>query len=405
MSSGSPRVIDAFAYGEQAYLETHARQPDGGEIHLMAQESYGYSNNAAPQKYPIAFSHDRGRYATGFALTITSAPGTLIRYTTDGRTPSSTVGTLYTGPVDVSKTVALRAVAYDQAGTSTPQTRTYVLLDNLKNEVAASNGRWTRANKATIDDAAYAAALTALPIVSISSDVVELSHSSSADYVQGYFEFMPEEGSGEADHAQPIGVKRFGQVSASRFNSGIAVRFKKDFGAGKAKYEFFQPFEGEPYELVGEYKKLELAEGQDGPQDDGVSTHGFLRYNDMTTRLLANQMGSFDSHARYVHYFYNGQYAGLKTMREDYGPHTFEPYFDIDSDDFTKVSYQDAYFTSGRVEEGDGDAAVMRAVHAASNSGNYAAFESYVDVTSLIRTMILFRYIDTENEWNAVVEN
>ncbi|MDR2453492.1 MAG: chitobiase/beta-hexosaminidase C-terminal domain-containing protein [Bifidobacteriaceae bacterium] len=405
MSSGSPRVIDAFAYSEQVYLETHARQPDGGEIFFMAADSYGYSNNAQPQKYPISFSHDRGRYETGFALEITSLPGAQIRYTVDGSTPSATAGTLYTGPVNVSQSMAVRAVAYDAAGTSTPQTRTYVLLDNLKNEVAASSGRWTRANKATIDDAAYAAALNALPIVSITSDVAELSHSSSADYVQSYFEFMPEPGSGEADYAQPIGVKRFGQVSATRFNSGIAVRFKKDYGAGKAKYEFFKPFEGEPYELVGEYKKLELAEGQDGPQDDAISTHGFLRYNDMATRLLANQMGSFDSHARYVHYFYNGQYAGLKTMREDFGAHTFEPYFDIDSDEFTKVSYQDAYFTSGRVEEGDGDVAVMRAVHAAANSGNYATFEAYVDVKSLIQTMILFRYIDTENEWNAIVQN
>ncbi|MDR2252559.1 MAG: chitobiase/beta-hexosaminidase C-terminal domain-containing protein, partial [Bifidobacteriaceae bacterium] len=405
MSSGSPRVIDAFAYTEQAYLETHARQPDGGEIYLMAEDTYGYSNNAAPQKYPITFSHERGRYDTGFALTISSLPGVAIRYTTDGSTPSSTKGTLYTGPVSVAKTMAVRAVAYDAAGTSTAQTRTYVLLDNLKNEVAASNSRWTSANKATIDDAVYAEALNALPIVSISSDVVELSHSSSADYVQGYFEFMPEPGSGDANYAQPIGVKRFGQVSATRFNSGIAVRFKKDYGAGKAKYEFFKSFEGEPYELVGEYKKLELAEGQDGPQNDGISTHGYLRYSDMTTRLLANQMGNFDSHARYVHYFYNGQYAGIKTMREDYGAHTFEPYFDIDSDEFTKVSYQDNYFTSGDVEEGDGEVAVMQAVHAASASGDYARFESYVDVLSLIRTMILFRYIDTENEWNAVVQN
>ncbi|MDR0671500.1 MAG: chitobiase/beta-hexosaminidase C-terminal domain-containing protein, partial [Oscillospiraceae bacterium] len=405
MSSGSPRVIDAFPYGEQVYLETHARQPDGGEIYLMAAESYGCSNDAQPQKYPISFSHDRGRYDTGFTLELTTIPGAQIRYTLDGSTPSSTVGALYTGPVAITRTAAVRAVAYDSAGTSIAQTRTYVLLDNLKNEAAASNGRWTARNKATIDDAAYAQALRELPIISIVSDVKELSHSTAADYVQGYFEFIPEVGSPDAAYAQPIGVKRFGQISVSRFNSGIAVRFKKDYGAGKAKYEFFEPFSGEPHELVGEYKKLELMEGQDGPQDDGVSTQGYLRYDDTMTRLLANQMGAFDSHTRYAHYFYNGAYAGVKTMREDYGPHTFEPYFDIDSDEFTKVSYQDAYFTRGQIEEGDGEPAVLAAVHAAANSGNYQTFKEYVDVVSLVRTMILFRYIDTENEWNAVVQN
>jgi hypothetical protein len=162
--------------------------------------------------------------------------------------------------------MVVRAVAYDATGTSTPHTQTYILLDNLKNEKAGTYSRWTTANKRTIDDAAYAQALTDLPIISISSDTSVLTRSSSADYVQGYFEFIPEEASGDSNYAQPIGVKRFGQVSGSAFNSGIAVRFKKDYGAGKAKYEFFDSFAGEPYDLVGEYKKLELAEGQDGPQ-------------------------------------------------------------------------------------------------------------------------------------------
>ncbi|MDR1799575.1 MAG: chitobiase/beta-hexosaminidase C-terminal domain-containing protein, partial [Bifidobacteriaceae bacterium] len=406
MSSGSVRVIDAFAYGEQLYLETHARMPDGGPIALMAEETYGYSNDKAAQKYALNFSHDRGVYDTGFTLTLTSVAGATIRYTTDGSTPSATKGTVYLGSIAVSKSMSVRAIAYDSRGTSTPQTMTYVLLDNLKNEVAGTWGRWTAANKATINDAAYAEALTDLPIVSINSDVVELSHSAAADYVQGYFEYMPEPGSGEDDYAQPIGVKRFGQASLAQYNSGIAVRFKKDYGAGKAKYEFFDPMVGEPYALTGEYKKLELHEGQDGAQADGWYAPGYLRYDEMMTRILANQMGIFDSHVQYVHYFYNGQYAGVKSMREDYGPHTFEPYFGVDSDDYTKVSYQDdGCFVAGCVEAGDGDVAVMRAVHQAANSGNYQTFQQYVDVESLIRNMILFHYIDCENEWNGVVQN
>jgi hypothetical protein len=406
MSSGSVRVIDAFAYGEQLYLETHARVPDGGLITLMAEETYGYSNDKAPQKYTLNFSHDRGVYDTGFTLTLTSVPGSTIRYTTDGSTPSATKGTIYLGPITVNKSMSVRAVAYDARGTSTPQTMTYVLLDNLKNETQASWSRWTPVNKATIDDAAYAQALSQLPIVSINSDVVELSHAIGQDYVQAYFEYMPEVGSGEADFAQPIGVKRFGQASIAQYNSGIAVRFKKDYGAGKAKYEFFDSFAGEPYALTGEYKKLELHEGQDGAQPDGWYAPGYLRYDEMMTRLLANQMGIFDSHTQYVHYFYNGQYAGIKTMREDYGPQTFEPYFGVDSDDYTKVSYQDDIcFQIGCVETGDGEQSVMQAVHRAANSGNYQTFQQYVDVESLIRNMILFHYIDCENEWNGVVEN
>jgi uncharacterized repeat protein (TIGR02543 family) len=40
------------------------------------------------------------------------AIGATIRYTTDGSTPSSTVGTVYTGPVAISTTTTLKAIAY-----------------------------------------------------------------------------------------------------------------------------------------------------------------------------------------------------------------------------------------------------------------------------------------------------
>jgi hypothetical protein len=396
------RVIDSFKYGEQLYGETHARKPNGSaRIVLMAEDSYGKNNDSAPEKYDLVFSQDRGLYASAFTLALTSKTGAEIRYTTDGSTPSRTKGTIYEMPLVIDRTCAVRAVAYDDAGTSTPVTMTYVLQDNLKNEKHAGD-LWKY--KSSIDSQAYADALAALPLLSITCDTEELSHAASSTYEQGYFEFMPEEGSGGADFYSPIGVKRFGQGSRKQFNSGIAVRFKKDFGAGKAKYEFFSPMEGEPYPLTGAYKKLELHEGQDGPQAL-IYGLGFNRYDETVTRRLSNQMGIFDSHVRYVHYFYNGNYMGIKTMREDYGPQTFEPYFGVDSDDFTKVSFQDLAFIGGLVDTGDGDKAVLAKVKSVAASRNLQEFKKYVDIDNMIRNQILFMFIDTENEMNAVIEN
>jgi hypothetical protein len=42
----------------------------------------------------------------------TATSGATIRYTTDGSTPSSTVGTVYSGPVAVSSSLTLKAIAY-----------------------------------------------------------------------------------------------------------------------------------------------------------------------------------------------------------------------------------------------------------------------------------------------------
>ena len=56
-----------------------------------------------------------GTYSTGQTVTIsTTTSGAAIRYTTDGSIPTSSTGTLYTGPVTLSSTAAttLNAIAY-----------------------------------------------------------------------------------------------------------------------------------------------------------------------------------------------------------------------------------------------------------------------------------------------------
>jgi len=59
------------------------------------------------------FSPDAGHYGDPQTVAIgTSTSGASIRYTTDGSTPSAGVGMEYTGPVSVSTTGTLKAVAY-----------------------------------------------------------------------------------------------------------------------------------------------------------------------------------------------------------------------------------------------------------------------------------------------------
>jgi hypothetical protein len=63
---------------------------------------------AAPTFAPAA-----GTYLGAQAVTITTATsGASIRYTLDGSTPSSTAGTLYSGPVTIGSSLTLKAIAY-----------------------------------------------------------------------------------------------------------------------------------------------------------------------------------------------------------------------------------------------------------------------------------------------------
>ncbi len=60
-----------------------------------------------------AFSPSGGTYTAPQTVTLnTATSGASINYTTDGSTPSNTAGTLYTGPITVSVTTTIKAVAY-----------------------------------------------------------------------------------------------------------------------------------------------------------------------------------------------------------------------------------------------------------------------------------------------------
>jgi alpha-tubulin suppressor-like RCC1 family protein len=66
-----------------------------------------------------AFSVEPGLYASAKDIAVTTTtPGASIRYTTDGSTPTDTVGNVYTGPVHVAASLTLKAVAY-RAGWTT----------------------------------------------------------------------------------------------------------------------------------------------------------------------------------------------------------------------------------------------------------------------------------------------
>jgi alpha-tubulin suppressor-like RCC1 family protein len=73
---------------------------------------------AAPE-----FAPPPGNYLAPQDITIsTSTAGAAIRYTTDGSTPSDTIGTLYTGPVHAAQNLTLRAVAFQAEWRNSPLT-------------------------------------------------------------------------------------------------------------------------------------------------------------------------------------------------------------------------------------------------------------------------------------------
>jgi hypothetical protein len=82
------------------------------------------AGTAAPTFTPAG-----GTYSTAQSVTIaTTTSGASIRYTTDGSTPTSTTGTLYSGPVSVASSLTLKAIAYASGHTdSAVSSATYTI--------------------------------------------------------------------------------------------------------------------------------------------------------------------------------------------------------------------------------------------------------------------------------------
>lgn len=89
----------------------------------------------APQMSPIG-----GTYTSTQNVTITSATtGATIRYTTDGGTPTSTSGTVYSGPVAISSTTTLKAIAY-MAGMTDSSVTTEIYTISAPSGVTIDSG-------------------------------------------------------------------------------------------------------------------------------------------------------------------------------------------------------------------------------------------------------------------------
>jgi hypothetical protein len=99
---------------------------DGASYDNLVVTLPGLPPTAAPSFSPVA-----GTYTSAQNVTITSATsGATIRFTTDGSTPSTTVGTVYSSPVAIGSTTTLKAIAY-KSGNANSTVTTGVYTINL----------------------------------------------------------------------------------------------------------------------------------------------------------------------------------------------------------------------------------------------------------------------------------
>ena len=126
VSSGTSTGLETsdFADINARYVRIvgHGNSSGNGWNSITEVEIWGVGSSPGQVASP-SFSPAPGTYSSAQSVTLSSAStGASIRYTTDGSTPTATTGTLYSGPVTISATTTLRAIAYQSGLTNSPVT-------------------------------------------------------------------------------------------------------------------------------------------------------------------------------------------------------------------------------------------------------------------------------------------
>ena len=133
-------LFDSVTFGDQTPDVSYGRDPDATSNLVTLNPTPGTSNNSSYLAVvaDTKFSHDRGFYTEPFEVQITTeTPGAMIRYTTDGSTPTMNHGSVYNpaSPITISTTTCLRAMAFLPGFKSTNvDTHSYIFLDDVINQ-------------------------------------------------------------------------------------------------------------------------------------------------------------------------------------------------------------------------------------------------------------------------------
>ena len=395
----------------------------------------GYLDSATPGSFngstfagfvlDTVFSVDRGFYDDPFQVEITtSTPDATIRWTTDGSDPTASRGTVYTGPIDISKTTVLRAAAFktDLVPTNI-DTQTYLFLDDVIKQ--SPNGQvpsgWPSSgvNGQELNygmdpdivggrhsEQEVINALKALPTISMVTPLANLFNGQTGIYVNAggsgrnwerpaSFELLNPDAS--LGFQIDGGVRVRGGFSRSDGNPKHAFRlfFRRDYGEGKLRFPLFGD------EGTDEFDNVDLRTSQNYSwsfQND--SRNNFLR--DVWSRDIQHEMGQPYTRSRFYHLYINGVYWGLFQTQERAEASFAEAYFGGDKEDYDVITKY------GGTTDGNRDAfnRLYDAGQAgfASNTNYYKAqglnpdgtpnpaFERLLDVDNVIDYMIITYY-------------
>ncbi len=386
-ASDGVTLIDSVDFPQLAADVSYGRYPDANEgwqyfgvstPGLKNQEGYGGLVEE------VMFSQPHGFFKEAIAVSFTCAtPDAAIYYTLDASEPGvlsgkTRSGTLCTGPIPISKTTCLRAVAIKQGWRSSGVvTQTYLFIaDVLQQSPTGAKpaagwpepvtggggspwGGWGSSvqiidygiDPDVLNDARYKGlvgdALLAIPTISLVTPLPNLFNSGTGIYVNALQDGIEWERPVSVEMIYPDGDEGF------QINAGLRIRggygrmgdnpkhafrlfFRAEYGAAELRYPLFGD------EGVDHFEKVDLRcennyswsfKGSQG--DDNGSKNTMLR--EVFSRDLQGAAGQPYTRSRYYHLYLDGQYWGIYETQERAEARYAASYFGYTSEDYDVV--------------------------------------------------------------------
>jgi len=438
-SPTSRRFLDAveLQYPEQFRNVSYGRYGEGLNYSYLVPPTPGGPNDDASRcesaVSPVDFSVKRGFYDVPFTLALsTTTPGATIRYTTDGSEPTETYGTVYSEPIPIETTTAVRAIASrTNFVPSYADSHTYLFLDSVLTQSAHppgfpttwgthENGEPVIADYEMDPDVVYdphdgeliRSALKSIPSLSLVTDVQNLDI-----YANPGERGLVWERPVSAELIYPNRDQDGFQINAGlRIQGGVGrttiipkhsfrLFFKGMYGPTKLEYPLF------PDSPVTSFDTVTLRAGMNRSyagktREPRVHLNLTTYTRDEWLRSSQIAMSGMGSHGMFVHLYLNGLYWGLYNVVERPDSSFLSSYLGGEKEDWYVHSH------SGPVS-GSGDR--FRMLHTLASAGDledaekYAEISQYIDTAQFIDYVILNFYSGNEDwgltNWYAGIQN
>lgn len=360
------QIINANSGTSLVLPELEYRTTVDGEPQYFVTVTPGTTNTAGGlgQVADTKFSVNRGFYSTPqtVAITTTTSNAT-IRYTTNGDAPTATTGTAYSAPIVIGATTVLRAAAFRTGYVSSNvDTQTYIFTTDVVNQqlTGTAPAGWPAVGSTTQvmnygmdlainNDPVWGpqmqAALNAIPVLSVSSDLTSLFNVNGS--TTGIYSNPGSDGAAW-ERAASMEIINPNNTPGTQINCGLRLRggFSRSTGNPKHSFRFFfrDSYRGGgklEYPLFGDsgaakFSKVDLRTSQNYSWAFQNNNRNIMN-RDVFFRDLQRDQGRPYTRSVYYHLYLNGQYWGLFQTQErseaDYG----ETYFGGESDEYDTI--------------------------------------------------------------------